>query len=169
MRTTIAALTGTALLLVGASATINQATHEVVPEGSIVVERVDPPVPVTVPDLVCGEGETASDDLSTCVPLAEEPVPVAVTPAPEPEPVQEGTVEVGVDIAPLPCEDGFVMAEDMTCVPLSFYDEPAYSEPSPVVGSRWDGLLVGDVIVCPPGFEVSIDVTPAGTTWAACM
>jgi hypothetical protein len=46
---------------------------------------------------------------------------------------------------------------------------PAYIEPPTEVGADWEGLLVGDVIVCPPGLEVSIDVTPAGTTWAACM
>lgn len=44
-----------------------------------------------------------------------------------------------------------------------------YLEPPTAPGSAWHGLLVGDVIVCPAGLEVSIDVTPAGTVWAACM
>ena len=32
-----------------------------------------------------------------------------------------------------------------------------------------DGMAVGDVIVCAEGMEVSVDVTPDGVTWAACM
>ena len=36
-------------------------------------------------------------------------------------------------------------------------------------GDDWDGLLVGDVVICPPGFEVSVDTTSDGVTWAGCM
>lgn len=34
----------------------------------------------------------------------------------------------------------------------------------------WAGFTVGEVIVCPPGWEVSIDSgDEPGSTWAACM
>ena len=140
--------------------------------GDLTTDKVAPPAPAT--DLVCGENETANEDLTACVPL---------------EPSQEGSVDVSVVIEPLP-EEGPpatggvpVLAgwEDGQC----YEDEPCwvcetmgngecgegwvYEEPPAEPGSDWNGLLVGDVIVCPPGFEVSVDTTPAGTTWAACM
>lgn len=116
------------------------------PDPVVAVESPAPTAPVAVPD----------------VQVEAEPVEVEVIPAPEPvmepEHVASGEVEVSVVIEPLPETD-----------PEDYWDVPAFREPSTSVGSWWDGLLVGDVIVCPPGYEVSIDVTPAGTTWAACM
>lgn len=92
-------------------------------------------------DLTCGEHEWANEDLTGCVPLPG--------------------WDDGVCQEDEPCWDCETMG-NLTC-------GPAYIEPPTEVGADWEGLLVGDVIVCPPGLEVSIDVTPAGTTWAACM
>lgn len=121
--------------------------------GHLTTDKVAPPDPAW--DLVCGENETANEDLTACIPL---------------EPSQHGSVDVSVTIEPL--EDG-VCQEDEPCWDCETMGNltcgPAYIEPPTEVGADWEGLLVGDVIVCPPGLEVSIDVTPAGATWAACM
>jgi hypothetical protein len=44
---------------------------------------------------------------------------------------------------------------------------PTYPQP----GDYWgEGqFLVGEVIVCPPGYDVAIDEYPDGSSWAACM
>lgn len=41
--------------------------------------------------------------------------------------------------------------------------------PAPAPGEQWQGFLVGEVIVCPPGWEVAVDTYPDGTTWASCQ
>lgn len=158
MRTTVATITTAALLVMGGGAYINATAEDTASTSTATtpwtMDKVSPPEPVVVP-------ETEAQD--------PEPEP-EVTPAPS-----TAEVEVGVVIEPLPspvvpevqaCGAGLTLAEDGSCVPLSYWD---YVEPTTEVGSSWDGLLVGDVIVCPEGFEVSIDVTPAGTVWAACM
>lgn len=154
MRTTIVSVLS-AVALVGG---LGIATADVSPEVSdpspvVEVEKTAPPTPpVTVPDTVVEVDQTE----------------VEVIPAPEP--VMEPEPEVmEPDPLPEPCPEKEALAEDGSCVPLDYWDTPAFREPSTNVGSWWDGLLVGDVIVCPPGYEVSIDVTPAGTVWAACM
>lgn len=108
-------------------------------------EKVAPPEPVLADD-------PASVDVSVVIePLPEEDPPATEDPGWEDGVCQEDE----------PCWDCETMG-NLTC-------GPAYIEPPTEVGADWEGLLVGDVIVCPPGLEVSIDVTPAGTTWAACM
>lgn len=108
-------------------------------------QKVAPPEPVLMDD-------PASVDVSVVIePLPEEDPPAAEDPGWEDGVCQEDE----------PCWDCETMG-NLTC-------GPAYIEPPTEVGADWEGLLVGDVIVCPPGLEVSIDVTPAGTTWAACM
>lgn len=108
-------------------------------------EKVAPPEPVLMDD-------PASVDVSVVIePLPEEDPPATEDPGWEDGVCQEDE----------PCWDCETMG-NLTC-------GPAYIEPPTEVGADWEGLLVGDVIVCPPGLEVSIDVTPAGTTWAACM
>lgn len=157
MRTITASITAAALLVMGGSAYINASTPE--PVEDVVVTRIAPPEPVAVevPDVPVESGEV---EVSVVIPpLPEEPEPVVPEPSPEPEPV------VPVVNA---CGAGEALAEDGSCVPLDYW-QTEYVEPTTEVGSSWDGLLVGDVIVCPEGYEVSIDVTPAGTVWAACM
>lgn len=125
--------------------------------------------------------ETDPTDPVTAITAEPEPtVPVTpdpeVTPAPEPEPIPEPAVpalpeppapvtgwEDGICHEDEPCWDCEVMG-NQECGPV-----PAYDEPTTTVGDRWGEFLIGDVIVCPQGWDVSIDVTPAGQVWAACM
>lgn len=150
MRTTIVSVLS-AVALVGG---LGIATADVSPEVSdpspvVEVEKTAPPTPpVIVPDTVVEVDQTEVEVTPAPEPVMEEP---------EPEPVMET------------CAEDEALAEDGSCVPLDYWDTPAFREPSTNVGSWWDGLLVGDVIVCPEGYEVSIDVTPAGQVWAACM
>lgn len=58
---------------------------------------------------------------------------------------------------------------DRTASPTAPQTSTAYVEPPTASGSTLFGLLVGDVIVCAAGLEVSIDVTPAGTAWVSCF
>lgn len=116
-------------------------------------------------------------------------------PEPEPEPVGDpAQVDVGVVIEPLPEEPpatADVCHEDEPCwdcetmgngvcgppvveQPVIHEDEPEWDcatmgNLTCGVGTDWGGLLVGDVIVCPPGLEVSIDYYPNGVSWAGCM
>lgn len=57
-------------------------------------------------------------------------------------------------------------------------EAPVVVEPAPAAvdpraelrdGFTSDGMVVGDVIICPEGWAVSQDVTPDGVVWAACM
>lgn len=70
---------------------------------------------------------------------------------------------------PVPAQNGTPEAQGASraAKPAAPVDpmEPGNLKP----GDYWLGELVGDVIVCPPGFEVSIDYTAQGTLWAACM
>lgn len=99
---------------------------------------------------------------------ASTPLPMDKQAPPEPEPVGDpAQVDVGVVIEPLPedppaTED--VCHEDMPC-----WDCATMGNVTCGVGTDWRGLLVGDVIVCPPGLEVSIDYYPNGVSWAGCM
>jgi len=66
-----------------------------------------------------------------------------ITPLPAPLPLEEEVVEVTpptpevevvapVEPAPLPagCGEGMIMAEDGSCVPLSYYEEPSEDDPA---------------------------------------
>lgn len=98
-------------------------------------------------------------------------------PVMEDEPVGENQVDVSVVIEPL---DEPVMEPDPEPV-MEPEPERVIHEDDPEwncatmgnlkcgVGTDWQGLLVGDVIVCPPGLEVAIDYYPNGVSWAACM
>lgn len=151
MRTITATITTAAMLVMGGAAYINASAEDTAsttpPAAGTTpwtMDKVSPPEPV---------GENQVDVSVVIEPLPEEDV----TPSPEPSPTVPVTNACGA---------GLTLAEDGSCVPLDYW---GYVEPSAEVGSSWDGLLVGDVIVCPEGYEVSIDVTPAGTVWAACM
>lgn len=70
-------------------------------------------------------------------------------------------------------EDGsWVMGEDSGCAPSALCDD-AYQDslikdvPSHL--ATWSGFRVGEVILCPKGWEVSIDDAEDGQQWAACM
>lgn len=94
-----------------------------------------------------------------------------VTPSPSELPTEDTTCHEED-----PCWDPQTMGNGLGTLPET---EPTpdrtasttddYLEPPTTPGTAWHGLLVGDVIVCPAGLEVSIDVTPAGAVWAACM
>lgn len=160
-----AACAGAALTLTIASTSAD--APETDPVTTVTAEPTDPeptPEPAPAPevpdwDLVCGPGEEANTDLTACVDLPE-PEP---TPEPTPEPAPVTGWEDGVCQEDEPCWDCEVMGNGI-CGPV-----PAYDEPTTVVGDRWGDFLIGDVIVCPQGWDVSIDVTPAGQVWAACM
>lgn len=148
----------TTCALVALAGVLGATTTDLSPDPSdtpppvVQVEKTAPPTPpVIVPDTVVEVDQTE----------------VEVIPAPEP--VMEEPEVMEPDPLPEPCPEKEALAEDGSCVPLDYWDTPAFREPSTNVGSWWDGLLVGDVIVCPEGYEVSIDVTPAGQVWAACM
>ncbi|WP_353707280.1 hypothetical protein ABRQ22_14870 [Cellulosimicrobium sp. ES-005] len=119
---------------------------------------VDEGEAVAVPDVV-----EAAPDVVVEVPE------VVVTPEPEPEPE--------VIPAPEPVVDDVVEAVEPEPEPereVIYEDDPAWNcaldgNLTCGVGTDWGGLLVGDVIVCPPGLEVAIDEYPNGVTWAACM
>jgi hypothetical protein len=108
-----------------------------------------------------GEGESFVDvDGET---FYAEPSTPEVVSAPE------ASVEEPEVVAPAPVENVTPEAQEtpQAATPATPVDlmEPGNLKP----GDYWLGELVGDVIVCPPGFEVSIDYTAQGTLWAACM
>lgn len=135
-----------ALVMVAGAIGLATADHSPTDEHSPVVattpwtmDKVSPPEPV-------GEGQV---DVSVVIPpLDDEPVM-----EPEPEPVMEPSPEPERVIYEDDPEWNCALDGNLTCG----------------VGSDWQGLLVGDVIVCPPGLEVAIDYYPNGVSWAACM
>lgn len=71
-------------------------------------------------------------------------------------------------------EDGsWVMGDDSGCAPSALCDD-AYQdsliEHVPSGLATWSGFRVGEVILCPKGYEVSVDDAEDGSmVWAACM
>lgn len=70
-------------------------------------------------------------------------------------------------------EDGsWVMGKDSGCAPSALCDDEyqdSLIEHVPSGLATWEGFRVGEVILCPKGWDVSVDDADDGQTWAACM
>lgn len=70
-------------------------------------------------------------------------------------------------------EDGsWVMGDDSGCAPSALCDDEYQDSLIANVPSglaTWEGFRVGEVILCPKGWDVSIDDAEDGQQWAACM
>lgn len=144
------------VLLTSAMFTFQPATADEVPAPvSSVEEVITAPVvdlPVTEPTVTT---EPAPVTVAEPAPVAAEPVveaPVADPVVTDPVVVPEPVVSAPVETAPV-CENGWILAEDHSCVNPNFYDPaPVCQEDEPC----WNCETMGNR-TCGPGAGESID------------
>lgn len=129
---------------------------------AVVAETIESPEPV-VEETPEAERIEEDDPRWDCRTMGNKTCGPEVVEAREPEPEPMKVDDPDVVETPRP----MTVERETRTAPES--DEP--SSPRGLrPGDSWDGeFLVGDIIVCPDGWDVSIDTTPDGVVWAACM